>query len=132
MGIRPSKPVENAYIESFSRRFRDERVNEHWFVSTRHARRLIEEWLTEYSPERPQSSLGYLSPAQFAQAYETQKFHRRSLTAFRARTRGRSIFLVVVVIFDGRVNIGIVVFTTAAILRSSLSLNADSFLNRLY
>jgi len=39
--------VENAYIESFNGRFRDECLNEHWFVSMRHAKRLIEEWRIE-------------------------------------------------------------------------------------
>ncbi len=58
--IRPGKPVENAYIESFNGRFRDECLNEHWFVSMRHAKRLIEEWRIEYNTERPHSSLGYL------------------------------------------------------------------------
>ena len=71
--IRPGKPVENAYIESFNGRFRDECLNEHWFVSMRHARRLIEEWRIEYNTERPHSSLGYLTPAQFAQAHETKE-----------------------------------------------------------
>jgi len=47
--IRPGKPVENAYIESFNGRFRDECLNEHWFVSMRHARRLIEEWRSKYN-----------------------------------------------------------------------------------
>ncbi|MBR8434941.1 transposase family protein [Burkholderia cenocepacia] len=64
--IRPGKPVENAYIESFNGRFRDECLNEHWFVSMRHAKRLIEEWRIEYNTERPHSSLGYLTPVQFA------------------------------------------------------------------
>ncbi|OXI92543.1 hypothetical protein CFB41_36150 [Burkholderia sp. AU33803] len=40
----PTKPVENAYVESFNGRFRDECLNEHWFVSMRHAKRLIQEW----------------------------------------------------------------------------------------
>lgn len=62
--IRPGKPVENAYIESFNGRFRDECLNEHWFASMRHARRLIEEWRIEYNTERPHSSLGYLTPMQ--------------------------------------------------------------------
>lgn len=65
--IRPGKPVENAYIESFNGRFRDECLNEHWFVSMRHAKTLIEDWRNEYNTERPHSSLGYLTPAQFAQ-----------------------------------------------------------------
>ncbi|WP_408734042.1 IS3 family transposase [Paraburkholderia bannensis] len=67
--IRPGRPVENAYIESFNGRFRDECLNEHWFVSMCHARRLIEEWRVEYNTERPHSSLGYLAPVQFAQAH---------------------------------------------------------------
>nr|WP_233863742.1 IS3 family transposase [Paraburkholderia adhaesiva] len=71
--IRPGRPVENAYIESFNGRFRDECLNEHWFVSMRHARRLIEDWRIEYNTERPHSSLGYLAPAQFAQAHETKE-----------------------------------------------------------
>lgn len=65
--IRPGKPVENAYIESFNGRFRDECLNEHWFVSMRHAKTLIEDWRNVYNTERPHSSLGYLTPAQFAQ-----------------------------------------------------------------
>ena len=72
--IRPGKPVENAYIESFNGRFKDECLNEHWFVSLRHARRLIEEWRMEYNTEQPHSSLGYLTPEQFAQAHEVQRF----------------------------------------------------------
>ncbi|MEI7298184.1 IS3 family transposase [Paraburkholderia tropica] len=71
--IRPGKPVENAYIESFNGRFRDECLNEHWFVSMRHARRLIEEWRVEYNTERPHSSLGYLAPVQFAQAHAAKE-----------------------------------------------------------
>ena len=65
--IRPGKPVENAYVESFYGRFRDECLNDHWFVSMRHAKTLIEDWRNEYNTGRPHSSLGYLTPAQFAQ-----------------------------------------------------------------
>ncbi|WP_413212602.1 MULTISPECIES: IS3 family transposase [Burkholderiaceae] len=71
--IRPGKPVENAYIESFNGRFRDECLNEHWFVSMRHARSLIESWRIEYNTERPHSSLGYLTPGQFARAHEAAR-----------------------------------------------------------
>ncbi|WP_409014992.1 transposase [Caballeronia sp. LP006] len=45
----------------FQRAIRDECLNEHWFVSMRHARHLIEEWRIEYNTERPHSSLGYLA-----------------------------------------------------------------------
>jgi putative transposase len=72
--IRPGKPVENAYIESFNGRFRDECPNEHWFVSMRHARSLIEAWRIEYITERPHSSLGYLTPGQFALAMKDSGF----------------------------------------------------------
>ena len=64
--IRPGKPVENAYIESFNGRFRDECLNEHWFITIEHARRLIERWRIEYNTERPHSSLGNQTPAEYA------------------------------------------------------------------
>jgi len=64
--IRPGKPVENAYIESFNGRFRDECLNEHWFLTMAHARRVIEHWRIEYNTERPHSSLGDLTPEEFA------------------------------------------------------------------
>ena len=64
--IRPGKPVENAYIESFNGRFRDECLNEHWFLTMAHARRVIEAWRIEYNTERPHSSLGDLTPEEFA------------------------------------------------------------------
>jgi hypothetical protein len=63
----------NACIESFNGRFRDECLNEHWFVSMRHARSLIESWRIEYNAERPHSSLGYLTPGQFARAHEAAR-----------------------------------------------------------
>ena len=64
--IRPGKPVENAYIESFNGRLRDECLNEHWFMTMAHARRVIESWRIEYNTERPHSSLGNLTPEEFA------------------------------------------------------------------
>jgi putative transposase len=64
--IRPGKPVENAYVESFNGRFRDECLNEHWFLTMAHARYMIESWRKEYNTERPHSSLGDLPPEQFA------------------------------------------------------------------
>ncbi len=64
--IGPGKPNENAYIESFNGRFRDECLNEHWFISLAHARRIIEAWRIEYNTERPHSSLGNRTPQEFA------------------------------------------------------------------
>jgi len=65
--IRPGKPVENVYIESFNGRLRDECLNEHWFMSLPHARQVIEEWRIDYNEVRPHSSLGYLTPEEFIQ-----------------------------------------------------------------
>jgi putative transposase len=64
--IEPGKPNQNAYIESFNGRFRDECLNENWFTSLSHARALIETWRSEYNEERPKKSLGGLTPAQYA------------------------------------------------------------------
>ena len=69
--IEPGKPQQNAYIESFNGKFRDECLNEHWFLSMRHARRVIAEWRDEYNQERPHSSLGYLTPSSFADRFLT-------------------------------------------------------------
>ena len=71
--IRPGKPVENAYIESFNGRFRDECLNENWFLTFEHARMIIETWRIDYNNERPHSSLGYLTPEEFIRQ-ETEKF----------------------------------------------------------
>lgn len=64
--IEPGKPNQNAYIESFNGRFRDECLNEHWFTSMRHAQVVIEAWRREYNEERPKKSLGGLTPAAYA------------------------------------------------------------------
>lgn len=64
--IEPGKPNQNAYIESFNGRFRDECLNEHWFTSLSHAKVVIEAWRREYNEERPKKSLGGLTPADYA------------------------------------------------------------------
>jgi putative transposase len=79
--IRPGKPNENAYIESFNGKFRDECLNEHWFLSLAHARTVIEAWRIEYNTERPHSSLGNRTPEEFATSKPTQDQERVSLTA---------------------------------------------------
>lgn len=63
--IRPGKPIENAYIESFNGRLRDECLNENWFINLNDARQKIENWRFEYNNERPHSSLNNLSPLDF-------------------------------------------------------------------
>ncbi len=64
--IEPGKPNQNAYIESFNGRFRDECLNEHWFTSLQHAKVVIEAWRREYNEERPKKSLGGMTPAAYA------------------------------------------------------------------
>jgi putative transposase len=66
--IEPGKPNQNAYIESFNGRFRDECLNEHWFTSMAHARVIVEAWRREYNEERPKKSLGGLTPAAYGVA----------------------------------------------------------------
>ena len=64
--IEPGKPNQNAYVESFNGRLRDECLNEHWFTHIVHARTLIETWRREYNEERPKKGLGGLTPAAYA------------------------------------------------------------------
>jgi putative transposase len=64
--IEPGKPNQNAYIESFNGRLRDECLNEHWFTSLAHARVVIETWRREYNEERPKAVLDGLTPAEYA------------------------------------------------------------------
>jgi putative transposase len=66
MLIQPGKPTQNAYIESFNGRFRDECLNEHWFVTLEHARAEIADWKRDYNEVRPHSSLQNRTPAEFA------------------------------------------------------------------
>ena len=65
--IRPGKPVENAFIESFNGRLRDECLNVHRFLSLADARATIEAWRPDYNQHRPHSSLGHLTPNEFAE-----------------------------------------------------------------
>ena len=64
--IEPGKPNQNAYIESFNGRFRDECLNEHWFTSLAHAQAIIETWRREYNEERPKKGRGGLTPVLYA------------------------------------------------------------------
>ena len=64
--IQPGKPNQNAYVESFNGRLRDECLNESWFTSLHHAQVVIRTWLNEYNEERPKKALGGLTPAAYA------------------------------------------------------------------
>jgi putative transposase len=63
--ITPGRPVENAFVESFNGRVRDECLNENWFLGLRDARTTIEAWRSDYNAHRPHTSLGGLAPDEF-------------------------------------------------------------------
>jgi putative transposase len=64
--IRPGKPTENAFIESFNGRLRDECLNVYSFLSMAHAQDLIEGWRRDYNDRRPHGALGHLTPSEYA------------------------------------------------------------------
>jgi putative transposase len=64
--IQPGKPTQNAHVESFHGKLRDECLNVNWFWNLWDARRKITAWRTEYNSQRPHSALGYLTPEEFA------------------------------------------------------------------
>src|SRR5437016_3769175 len=66
--IQPGKPTQNAHVESFHGRLREECLNVSWFQNLFDARRKIAAWQKEYNEERPHSSLGYRTPKEFATA----------------------------------------------------------------
>jgi len=62
---RPGKPTDNALVEAFNSRFRQECLNLHWFLSMEDAQQKIEKWRIDYNTIRPHSSLGYKSPKEY-------------------------------------------------------------------
>ena len=70
--IEPGKPVQNAFIESFNSRLRDECLNEHVFLTLAEARETIEAWRHDYNHLRPHGSLGALTPTEFAMLKEQE------------------------------------------------------------
>ncbi len=73
--IEAGKPTQNAYIESFNGRFRDECLNDHWFTSLCEARIRISAWRRDYNEHRPHSALNYQTPAEFAARCRIQKIN---------------------------------------------------------
>ena len=64
--IQPGKPTQNAFVESFNGKFRDQCLNLHWFTGLDDARRVIEHWRVHYNEVRPHRSLGHQPPSVFA------------------------------------------------------------------
>jgi putative transposase len=69
--ITPGRPMENGYIESFNGKFRDECLNENWFLDLADARQKIAAWKWDYNHVRPHSALGYLTPMEFGKSWAT-------------------------------------------------------------
>ena len=63
---RPGKPTDNAFVGSFNARFRDECLNTHWLLSLGDARAKPEAWIRDFNETRPHTSLGFMTPAEFA------------------------------------------------------------------
>ena len=64
--IQPGKPTQNAFVESFNGKFRDNCLNQFWFKNLKDARAKINDWREHYNEVRPHSSLGYVPPAEYA------------------------------------------------------------------
>lgn len=71
--IQPGKPTQNAYIESFNGKFRDECLNQHWFLNLDEAKVEIEAWRKDYNENRPHSSLRMKTPNEFAKEFKEVK-----------------------------------------------------------
>ena len=69
---RPGKPTDNACVESFNGRLRQECLNANWFLSLEDAKTKIEAWRKDYNENRPYSSLGWITPAEFARRCRLQ------------------------------------------------------------
>lgn len=71
--IQPGKPTQNAYIEIFNGKFRDECLNDNVFVSLHSAQKIIETWRLDYNLERPHSSLNGMAPTEFVRIFEKEQ-----------------------------------------------------------
>ena len=71
---RPGKPTDNAFIESFNGKVRDEFLNMHWFSNLDDLQRKAWEWRDEYNFERPHSSLQMKTPKEFLESYDKEKY----------------------------------------------------------
>lgn len=68
--IEPGKPIQNAYIESFNSRFREECLNEHVFADLDEARKRVDSWKRYYNEERPHTAIQFLTPVEFEEQFK--------------------------------------------------------------
>lgn len=88
--IAPGKPTQNAFVESFNGRLRDECLNEHLFDRLSEARNIIETWRIDYNTVRPHTSLGGLAPAMFADNVRRALQKGHALDTSEGRKRSNS------------------------------------------
>lgn len=79
--IAPGKPIQNAFIESFDGRLRDELLNEALFTTLAQARVLLGRWRADYNDARPHSRLGWPTPAEFARTFPRRETALRNPTS---------------------------------------------------
>ena len=72
--------MQNAFVESFNGRLRDEFLNETLFTSLAQARAALEEWRRDYNTVRPHSRIGWLTPAAYAEQFTMQRGQGAALT----------------------------------------------------
>jgi putative transposase len=95
--IRPGKPVENGFIESFNGKLRDECLNANQFLSIEDARRKIEAWRIDYNLHRPHSALGHRSPQEYLHTVTSidarfeQHCNKNQAASIRGRVRGSQL-----------------------------------------
>jgi putative transposase len=81
--IQPGKPAQNAFVESFNARLRDELLNETLFRSIAHARLMLDAWRNDYNHHRPHGKLGWLTPADYAKGWrDSKELEERPMGAF--------------------------------------------------
>jgi len=90
--IQPGKPTQNAQVESFNGRMREECLNVSWFDNLFDARRKIHAWQKDYNEERPHSSLSYLTPNEFASRTVTESHGKEGGEAALENAPGVSPF----------------------------------------
>ncbi len=77
--IEPGKPVQNAFVESFHGRLRDECLDRHWFLGLADARHTVEAWRQDYNRARPHSALGYRAPEEFRLGFDAATIRQQGL-----------------------------------------------------
>jgi putative transposase len=88
--IAPGNPTQNAFIESFNGRLRDELLNEVLSISLAHARAELAAWRADYNTQRPHSQLGWLTPEEFA-VTSTRSMQRPSGAALVAGSASMAV-----------------------------------------